>query len=136
MGADADGDGVADSADACPDTAPYDLVDASGCNVCDCDETAAGEPWASRRDYLRCVLGELHARRAEGSLPRKRARLALRAVRGSTCGQEHLVRCCVMFAAKPTGLCRVMDEMRCDDDILHADVEDLGSGSCFPNPCE
>lgn len=132
---DVDGDGVADGVDACPDTALYDLVDATGCSVCDCDETAAGEPWAARRDYLRCMLDELHARRANGSLTRKEARPILRAVRNSTCGNEHAVRCCVMFPEKPTGMCRVMDELRCDDDVLHADVDDMGSGSCLPNPC-
>ena len=128
--ADADQDGVADDVDACPDTAPYDLVDAAGCPVCDCDED-----WASRGEYLRCVLDEVHARRADESLARKAAKLVVKAARNSTCGYPTKVRCCLMIPEKSTGMCRIMDELRCQDDLLGGDVEDLDSGSCFPNPC-
>src|SRR5262249_1789215 len=65
---DADGDGVADAVDACPDTPPFDVVDASGCSVCECDPDPA---WDSRLDYLRCVSAAVHARRADGTLSRK-----------------------------------------------------------------
>ena len=128
--ADADQDGVADDVDACPDTAPYDLVDAAGCPVCDCDED-----WASRGEYLRCVLDEVHARRADVSLGPKAAKLVVKAARNSTCGHPTKVRCCLMIPEKSTGMCRIMDELRCQDDLLGGDVEDLDSGSCFPNPC-
>jgi hypothetical protein len=41
-----------------------------------------------------------------------------------------------MFPGRPTGMCKVVDELKCDMDALHASVaEDLESGSCFPNPC-
>ena len=127
---DADQDGVADEVDACPDTAPYDMVDAAGCPVCDCDED-----WASRSEYLHCVFDEVHARRADDSLSRKAAKLVVRAARSSTCGHPTRVRCCIMIPEKSTGMCKIMDELRCDDVLLGGDVEDLDSGSCFPNPC-
>ena len=94
------------------------------------------EPWADRGAYLRCVLAEAHARRLDGRLDRKASRLVIRAARNSTCGYETRVRCCIMFPAKSTGTCKIMDVVRCDVDALHAEVaDDLGSGSCFPNPC-
>ena len=127
--ADADQDGVADEIDACPDTAPYDMVDAAGCPVCDCED------WGSRSEYLRCVFDEVHARRADESLTRKAARLVVKAARSSTCGYPTKIRCCLMIHEKSTGMCRIMDELRCDDVLLGGDVEDLDSGSCFPNPC-
>lgn len=134
--ADADRDGVMDDDDECLDSAPYDLVDAVGCPVCDCDQDAAGDEWSSRGAYLRCVLDEVHARRADGRLSRKAARPFVKAARNSTCGHENKVRCCIMFSAKPQGICKVMDEARCDESLLGAEVvEDIDGGSCFPNPC-
>ena len=134
--ADADKDGIADDVDECPESAPYDMVDGVGCAVCDCDENAAGDDWSSRGDYLRCVLDEVHARRADGRLTRKASRLVVKAARNSTCGTDTKVRCCIMFAARPQGICKVMDEARCEAGLLGADVvEDIDSGSCFPNPC-
>ncbi|HXJ32975.1 MAG TPA: hypothetical protein VMS22_02965 [Candidatus Eisenbacteria bacterium] len=132
---DLDQDGVADDADACPDTPAFDLVDAAGCSVCDCEATASGAPWSSRGDYVRCVVGTVRERRIDGTITRKEARATLRAARSSACG-EHLVRCCVMFDGQDEGMCRVMDELRCDAGILRAnEVTDLGAGSCLPNPC-
>jgi hypothetical protein len=129
--ADADRDGVMDDADACPDSPMYELVDDEGCSVCDCDDD-----WSSRGAYTRCVYDEVHARRADKRLTRKEARLVVKAVRNSTCGFENKVRCCLMFSEKPEGMCRIMDELRCDEALLGAAVvEDLDSGSCFPNPC-
>lgn len=129
--ADADRDGVADDVDLCPDTAPYDLVDGDGCPVCDCDDA-----WNKRGEYLRCVYQEIRARRADGRLTVQAARLVSKAARNSTCGNDTKVRCCLMIAGKPTGMCRIMDEVRCDATLLGAAaVQDLDSGSCFPNPC-
>ncbi len=134
--ADADRDGVPDDVDACPDTPPYDLVDDVGCSVCDCDDDGTGQAWASRSDYLRCVLAEVHARRLDGRLTRRAERPVIHAARSSTCGVDTNVRCCIMFDGRSEGICKIVDEMRCDDGLLGATtVEDLGSGSCFPNPC-
>ena len=134
--ADADHDGVPDDVDACPDTPPYDLVDSTGCSVCDCEVDGTGAPWASRTAYVRCVLAEVRARRAGGLLTSRAARPYLHAMRMSSCGYETRTRCCIMFPGRPQGLCRVMDEAICDPDVLHAETaEDFDAGSCFPNPC-
>jgi hypothetical protein len=126
--ADTDQDGVVDAADACPGTPVYDLADASGCSVCDCGAE-------SRRDYLRCVIAEVRARRIAGTIGRKAARLVLRAARSSTCGDETLVRCCIAFPGKEA-MCKVMVDSRCDEEVLRtAEVDDLDVGSCLPNPC-
>lgn len=133
---DADADGVADTVDACPDSGAHALVDASGCDVCGCREDAALATWSSRGAYLRCVYDEVRARREAGMLTRKAARTVVKAARHSTCGQATKIRCCIMFAARDEGLCRVLDEIRCDEELLRAEtVEDLGPGSCMPNPC-
>jgi len=82
------------------------------------------------------VLDEVHARRADDPLGRKAAKLVVKAARNSTCGYPTKVRCCVMIYEKSTGMCKIMDELRCDEALLGADdVEDFDSGSCFPNPC-
>jgi len=134
--ADADKDGVMDDVDDCLASALYEMVDATGCTVCDCDEDASGQEWSSRSAYLRCVLDEVRARRADARLDRKAARLVVKAARNSTCGYATKVRCCIMFVGKPKGMCKVMDELRCEASLLGAElVEDLDSGSCFPNPC-
>lgn len=133
---DADADGVPDDVDACLDSPPYELVDAQGCSLCDCEGDANDDDWSSRGAYMRCVLGEIHARRLAKTITRKDARLALKAARNSTCGIATRVRCCIMFPGRPDGICRVMDELRCNEAVLNAStVEDHESGSCFPNPC-
>jgi hypothetical protein len=132
---DADADGVPDAVDACPSTPPYDLVDETGCSVCDCQVDAAGEPWASRASYLHCVNMAVRARRAAGTLGRRQALLVLRAARASSCGNQFLTRCCVNAVGGPL-VCRVMDQLRCDAGLLHAvSAEPLEPGSCLPDPC-
>ncbi len=134
--ADADKDGVMDDVDACPDSPPYDMVGADGCSVCDCELDGDGVAWTSRAAYLRCILAEVHARRADGRLTRKTERPVLKAAHMSTCGFANEVRCCVMLPTTSGGMCRIMDELRCDESVLGAgSVEDLDAGSCFPNPC-
>jgi hypothetical protein len=128
---DADGDGVADVLDVCADTPPYEAVDAAGCSACPCDAD-----WSSRTAYLRCVYGAVRARRQAGGLGTKDGRAIAKAARASTCGHATRVRCCVLFPEKGTGLCRVMDELRCDGEMLRTEaVVDAGGGSCLPNPC-
>lgn len=128
---DADGDGVADPIDACPDTAAYELVDDVGCSVCACDDD-----WSSRVWYLRCVYEEIRARREAGDLSSKDGRAVAKAARASTCGNPTRVRCCTMFPEKGKGICRVVDALRCNAELVGTDdVVDMGSGSCVPNPC-
>jgi len=121
--------------DACPDTPAYELVDQNGCSVCDCESDPSGAAWTTRRDYLRCVLDQVRVRRMAGDLGRKAARLALRAARNSTCGDDTLVRCCIAFPGQQA-MCKIMVDSRCDEELLHTEaVDDLDAGSCLPNPC-
>ena len=62
---DADGDGVADAADACPDTPAGDLVDPNGCSTCPCEASVDGSAWDSHGVYVRCVVQEARQRLQE-----------------------------------------------------------------------
>jgi sugar lactone lactonase YvrE len=56
--ADSDGDGVADTSDACPGTAEGDVVGADGCGLaqrCPCSGPEQGGEWRNHGQYLRCV---------------------------------------------------------------------------------
>ena len=53
----------------------------------------------------------------------------------ATCGQAMKVRCCIMFEGKSEGMCRVVDEARCDGALAIGGIASLDAGSCFPNPC-
>jgi hypothetical protein len=129
---DADGDGVADRADACPGTAAYELVDDDGCSVCPCEHD-----WTSRVAYLRCVYDAARERREAGDLSARKGRAVAKAARASTCGRPTWVRCCIAFPEKGTGSCRVMDALRCDAELVRTEhVADAGPGSCLPNPCD
>lgn len=140
---DADGDGVADAADQCGDTEPGDVVDVEGCSVCPCDQTVAGDAWASHDDYVACVSAEARARRAAKTLKRRAMRLMIRRARKATCGDEDLARCCVYArlddeADVSVGQCRIMTIDACAALGEREDldwVEDMDAGSCTPNPC-
>jgi len=141
--ADGDDDGVADDVDQCTDTPAGDLVDATGCSVCPCDETAAGDAWTSHDDYVGCVTAEAKARRKAHTLKRRAMKLAIQRARKATCGNEALTRCCIYAhlddeAEVNVGQCKLMSPDACDalserDDLDY--VEDAEGGSCTPNPC-
>ena len=141
--ADEDGDGVADEVDQCTETPAGDFVDPTGCSVCPCDETAAGDPWASHDDYVACVAAEAKSRRADHILKKHAMKLAIQRARKATCGNEALTRCCIYAhldddAEVTVGQCKVMTPDACDalsdrDDLDY--VEDADAGSCTPNPC-
>ena len=139
--ADLDGDGVVDTLDQCLDTPPEDLIAADGCSVCPCDETTAGDPWVSHDAYVGCVAGEAHARRQAGTMRRREMRAAIRRARRSTCGDAALTRCCVYvhlddMADVNVGQCRMIGPDECDALADQVDwSEDVGGGSCNPNPC-
>jgi hypothetical protein len=82
---DADGDGVEDRFDQCPDTAPDAAVNEQGCSIeqlCPCDG-----PWTSRQAYLRCVRRSvLDFLRAERITKEEGRALLHQAVR-SDCGR-------------------------------------------------
>ena len=134
---DTDGDGVVDSLDQCDDTPPGDIVDADGCSVCPCDETADGDSWTSHRDYVQCVAAEARTRVQSGAAHTRDMRAAVKRARRSTCGNPALTRCCVYTDDNADlGSCRMMRPDACDALSDRVDAEDEGSGSCVPNPCE
>lgn len=137
---DADGDGVPDAVDACPDTPARDLVDDQGCSVCPCNTTRSGAPWGSRIAYLRCVKGETRHRVFAGTLGRGEARNTVRAAVFSTCGRDGLTRCCVYRSADVThvhrGQCRIVTAVACDARASTGLGTDAATGSCLPNPCD
>jgi len=134
---DGDGDGVPDGVDACPTTAPGELVDASGCPVCPCERMRDGTAWASRYAYLRCVRGEVRRRARLGEMSRATIRALTRQTRLSTCGSVGLTRCCVYGKAGTVGgECRVLRPARCDANRQRAlRVLDLGPGICDAGAC-
>jgi len=83
---DADGDGVEDSLDQCPDTPPGVAVNESGCSIeqlCPCDG-----PWVSRSDYLRCVKRTVREFLRAGWLTKEDARAFLDEAMRSDCGAK------------------------------------------------
>jgi hypothetical protein len=135
---DADGDGVADAADVCPETAAGTLVGEDGCAACACDGDAEGVAWPSRYHYFRCVVTAARAARNAGIVDRRAYRTFVRQARLSNCGSPALARCCLFRAADDTeGRCRMMPLQRCDADVMRVDAAtDLGPGTCLPNPCQ
>ena len=119
-----DGDGIADTADACADTPAGDLVTSAGCSVCPCDGGVSG--WPSRRAYLACVRGEARLRVAARTLDASGKRSALKHARAATCGRPARTRCCVESG------CVVVSERAC----AARGGENVGAGSCLPSPCE
>jgi hypothetical protein len=137
---DFDLDGVADDVDECEETPPGDLIDATGCSLCPCEETFDEEPWESHDAYVQCVMGEAKRMRKARLLTRKAKRAAVKRARRSTCGNEVMTRCCVYPDYAPdaesvTGSCRIMTVDECFDLGDRLDAEDTGAGSCNPNPC-
>ena len=130
---DDDGDGVPNGFDACPGTAPGDLVDARGCSVCPCDGPATGGAWGGRSAYLHCVRGEVRRRVVAGLLDAAHRRGALDRARRSTCGRVDATRCCTYGSA--AGRCRITRRAACESRVVAGDATDAGPGSCLPSPC-
>lgn len=90
---DADGDGVADTDDLCPNTPEGALVDQFGCsgvqnvaNACDCDGNN-GSPWRNHGQYVSCVA---HAKNTEvnnGLLTEEEGSALVSAAGQSECGK-------------------------------------------------
>ena len=136
---DADGDGVTDVLDQCPDTPTGELVETDGCSVCPCDEAADGGAWTSHQAYVGCVVGEVKARRAAGEMRGRAARAAIKTAKRSSCGNENLTRCCVYANFDDdVGSCHLMAPDACtalDDRLDDGEADDIGGGSCLGNPC-
>jgi hypothetical protein len=137
---DFDGDGVADGADACPDTDPSDLAGPDGCTIVSCENGVDGSGWTSSRAYQAWVLDWVRAAKQAGTISAREGRAIVRAARKSTCGSDR-VRCCVYDGFDDeTGRCRITTEAVCealDERLFEHDGEadDEGPGSCLPNPC-
>jgi hypothetical protein len=82
---DADGDGVPEHQDQCPDTPPSTVVDAAGCSIgqlCPCDE-----PWRNHGQYLRCVIQTALRFYREGLITRAEAHAIIHDAACSDCGK-------------------------------------------------
>lgn len=87
---DGDGDGVPDSADACPATAAGEVVDASGCSVndhCPCPGPA-GSAWANHGGYVSCVAHAVEAFLAAGLVTDAQKDAIVSAGARSNCGRK------------------------------------------------
>jgi len=87
---DSDGDGVADSVDACPDTTPGAIAGTDGCSVdqrCACEGPVAGVEWTNHGEYVACVVSVADEFVDAGVIqPRQRGSITRLAARGS-CGK-------------------------------------------------
>ena len=141
-GGDVDGDGVLDVDDQCPDTDLGDLVGADGCSLCPCNVASDGSEWTSHKEYVACVSAGAKSMKHTGLLTRKAMRDAVKRAKKSTCGSNVVTRCCVYTnlssdADVIMGKCRMITPDECDGLSLEVDdAEDIGPGSCLPNPCE
>ena len=82
---DDDQDGVPNRVDQCPDTAPGDIVDASGCSIqqhCPC----AG-PWRNHADYVRCVKETAARFETAGLISRSENSRLINTAAQSDCGK-------------------------------------------------
>jgi hypothetical protein len=129
---DVDGDGVADAADDCPDSAPGELVGIDGCEACPCEETVDGEPWKSKRAYVVCVAEAAK----DAGLSRRARRALIRRAKRSTCGNESLTRCCLWPEDEGAPRCTVTTADKCEALGESHDVDDIGPGSCTPTACD
>ena len=134
---DLDGDGIENVMDECTDTEPGDLIDADGCTICPCEETADGAAWASHQAYVQCVTAEAKRRLRSHVLKKKAMREIVKDAKAATCGNEELTRCCMYADETDTvGRCKVMSVDKCDELWEESDfIEDEGPGSCKVNPC-
>jgi len=82
---DADGDGVSDQEDQCPNTSPGEIVDTKGCSI---DQLApCGGRWRNHGDYLRALKKTTSDFVAAGLITRAQQRAILRAGAQSNCGK-------------------------------------------------
>lgn len=107
--------------------------------ACPCDTTADGAAWGSHSEYVACVARAARQLRTDGMLRPRQMRAAIRTARQSTCGNPSLTRCCVYQSDDDdVGRCRMLSPDACDaldDQIENGEADDMGSGSCLPNPC-
>src|SRR6267154_6854835 len=86
---DQDFDGVPDSADACPNTAPCSMVDANGCSIdqlAPCAGPASGGTWKNHGQYVAAVAQAAAEFLAQGLISQSQADAILTAAAESPCG--------------------------------------------------
>jgi hypothetical protein len=91
--ADSDGDGVGDACDVCAGTPAGDTVLADGCSLaqkCPCDGPSEDRQWDSQRDYVQCVARQLKVLRRQRHLDKSELRLLLQDAVHSGCGRRVL----------------------------------------------
>lgn len=91
---DADGDGVYDDVDVCPDTASGVAVDQNGCaadqnvaNACNCAGPAVDTPWKNHGQYVSCVAKAANAQVNNGLLSEEEASALVSSAGQSDCGK-------------------------------------------------
>src|SRR6266478_258560 len=90
-GADQDFDGVPDALDACPNTPPCTLVDATGCSIdqlAPCDGPASGGTWKNHGQYVSAVAQAVNEFLAEGVISQPQAEAIVGAAAQSPCGSK------------------------------------------------
>lgn len=91
---DADGDGVLDEVDQCPDTPPGAVVNEHGCSIeqlVPCDGPVAGGRWKNHGQYVAAMVGVVKQFLAAGLISREQAVAIWRAAAQSDCGKA--IRC-------------------------------------------
>jgi hypothetical protein len=89
--ADADGDGVGDVCDLCPDTPSGTAVLDNGCSpqqLCPCEGPSDGGEWADQHAYMRCLARNLKMLWREGKVSRRDVARMLRDAAHSGCGRR------------------------------------------------
>jgi hypothetical protein len=86
---DADGDGVADSLDLCPDTVPGETVDANGCSIdqlAPCSGPFSGGAWKNHGQYVSAVAQAVEAFLVQGVISEAQAGEIVSQAAQSACG--------------------------------------------------
>lgn len=89
--ADSDGDGIGDACDTCPATPPGAAVMADGCSLaqkCPCDGPAPDREWNSQHDYVQCVARQLKVMRQQVHIGASEIRGLLHDAVHSSCGRR------------------------------------------------
>ena len=92
---DSDGDGVPDSIDLCPNTAPGAIVDAHGCSIdqlVPCAGPASGGTWKNHGDFVSHVVHKAREFLAAGLISEAQRKSVVAAAAKSDCGKSHSIK--------------------------------------------
>jgi hypothetical protein len=88
---DMDGDGVRDSEDQCPNTAPGAVVDEHGCSIqqrVPCAEPRVGEKWKNHGEYVSTVIKTVTEWLERGIISEEQAEQLVHTAARSNCGKR------------------------------------------------